>query len=101
LRSQFAVEKRKFVDETQKLEEFCTSLQSQIERALRDKRSAESELDKISRHIPAEADRLTMVLEEMHSKLCASERERHESVQKLERYCFQPIDFSFLVFSKK
>ena len=55
---------------------------------MRDKRAAESELDKMSRHIPAEADRLTMVVEEMHSKLCASERERHEALQRLERYLY-------------
>lgn len=86
LRSQFQSEKRKFINETQKLEDLCTSLQSQVERALRDKRSAESELEKMTRHIPAEADRLTMTIEELHSKLRASERERHEAVQKLERF---------------
>lgn len=61
-------------------------MQSQVERAIREKRAAESELDKITRHIPAESDRLTMAVEEMHSKLCASERDRHEALQKLERW---------------
>jgi hypothetical protein len=53
---------------------------------LREKRAAESELDKMTRHIPAEADRLTMAVEEMHSKLCASERDKNEAIQRLERY---------------
>ena len=85
LRTQFNHEKRHLIDELHKLEELCTSLQSQNERAMRDKRAAESELDKMTRHIPAEVDRMTMALEELHSKLAASERERHDSMQKLER----------------
>ncbi|KAJ3362890.1 hypothetical protein HDU91_003199 [Kappamyces sp. JEL0680] len=84
LRTQFSHDRRQWVEETLRLEELCTSLQSQTERAMREKRAAESELDKLTRHIPAEADRLTMAMEEMHSKLCASERERHEAMQKLE-----------------
>lgn len=59
-------------------------MQAQCERAIREKRAAESELEKITRHIPAEADRLTMTLEEMHSKLRASDRERNEANRKLE-----------------
>ena len=71
--------------EISKLEDSCTSLLSQNERAVREKRAAESELEKITRHIPAEADRLNMVIEEIHGKLRASEREKHDAVQRLER----------------
>jgi hypothetical protein len=85
LRSQFSLEKRKFVEESAKLEESCTMLQSQIERAIREKRAAESELEKTTRHIPQEADRLVMAIEEAHSKLRGSERDRHDAIQKLER----------------
>ena len=76
------------------LELSCTSLQTQNERAMRDKRSAESELEKLTRHIPAEADRLTMAIDEIHSKLRAVERDRHEAMQRLERY----YNFLILIF---
>ncbi|KAJ2996565.1 hypothetical protein HDV02_006398 [Globomyces sp. JEL0801] len=84
LRAQFAAERRRFCEETGKLEDLIANLQCQNDRAIRDKRAAESELDKITRHIPAEADRLAMALDELHSKLRASEREKHESIQKLD-----------------
>ncbi|KAH9256572.1 hypothetical protein BASA81_005264 [Batrachochytrium salamandrivorans] len=84
LRSQFNASRRKFADETSKLETLCATLQAQSERAIREKRAAESELDKMTRHIPAESDRLTMLIEEMHSKLRASERERIEALHKVE-----------------
>lgn len=74
------------MDENAKLEQSYTLLQSQIERAIREKRAAESELEKVTRHIPQEADRLTMAIEEVHSKLRSSERDRHDAIQKLERY---------------
>lgn len=84
MRSQFNAERRKYCEEIQKLEILCADLSTQADRAIREKRAAESELDKITLHIPAEADRLTMALEELHSKLRASERERQEATQKLE-----------------
>jgi predicted nucleic acid-binding Zn-ribbon protein len=86
IRRQFNLERRKFAEETSKLEELCARLQAQSERAIREKRAAESELDKLTRHIPEETDRLTMALEEMHSRLRHSERERNEAMHKVERY---------------
>lgn len=86
LRQQFNADRRKYAEETCKLEELCAKLQTQSERAIREKRAAESELEKITRHIPAETDRLTMAIEEMHSRLRASERERHEASHKVERF---------------
>ncbi|KAL2915100.1 hypothetical protein HK105_205424 [Polyrhizophydium stewartii] len=84
LRSQFNQDRRKFADETSKLEVLCATLQNQAERAIREKRAAESELEKLTRHIPAETDRLTMMIEELHSKLRASERERADAMHKVE-----------------
>ena len=84
LKSQQNGERRRFAEETSKLEELCAKLQNQAERAIREKRAAESELEKLSRHFPAEADRLTQSLEEMHSRLRAAEREKHEAMNKLE-----------------
>jgi chromosome segregation ATPase len=84
LQSQFNVERRTFCDEVGKLEVLVASLQSQIDRAIREKRAAESELDKITAHLPAETNRLEMALEEAHSKLRQSERDKHEAIQKLD-----------------
>eukprot|EP00842_Homolaphlyctis_polyrhiza_P003099 jgi/Hompol1/3790/HPOL_001678-RA len=84
LRNQFNVDRRRFADETAKLETLCATLQNQVERAIREKRAAESELEKMTRHIPAESDRLTMMIEELHLKLRASERERNDALHKLE-----------------
>ncbi|KAI8923688.1 hypothetical protein BC831DRAFT_514016 [Entophlyctis helioformis] len=84
LRNQFNIDRRKFADETAKLETLVATLHNQIERAIREKRAAEAELETLTRHIPAEADRLTMTLEEMHCKLRASERERAEAIHKVE-----------------
>ncbi|KAL5040282.1 hypothetical protein BDV3_006600 [Batrachochytrium dendrobatidis] len=84
IRGQFNVDRRKFLDETSKLETLCATLQAQSERAIREKRAAESELDRLTRHIPAEADRLSMLVEEVHAKLRISERERVEALHKVE-----------------
>ncbi|KAJ3290894.1 hypothetical protein HK104_006456 [Borealophlyctis nickersoniae] len=84
LRAQFTTEKRKFAEEMAAMEATHATLQSQADRAIRDKRSAESELEKLTRHLPTDHERLTMTLEELNSKLRASERERHEAVHKLE-----------------
>jgi chromosome segregation ATPase len=84
LKSQFNVERRRFCEETGKLEELCASLQSQIDRAMREKRAAESELEKLLIHIPAETNRFEVVLEELNSKFRASERDKYDAMQKLE-----------------
>lgn len=81
-----AIMRRNFIVETAKLEEICTKLQTENERALREKKSAENELDKLLRSIPAESDRQIIVVEETHSRLRISERERVDAQQKLERY---------------
>lgn len=88
LRQEYMADRRRFAEETAKLEELCAKLQNQAERSIREKRSAESELEKITRHLPAESDRLTCALEEIHSRLRASERERNESNHRLEKYTF-------------
>jgi chromosome segregation ATPase len=85
IRNEFQHERRKACEEMLKMEELCAGLQTQIDRAIREKRAAESELDKITLHIPAEADRMAMVIEELHSKVRQSDREKNEALQKLDR----------------
>jgi hypothetical protein len=56
----------------------------QMERAIRDKRSAESELEKLSRHLPGQVDQLEMTIDELNTKLRSSERERVEALHRVE-----------------
>lgn len=85
IRNEFQHERRKACEEMLKMEELCANLQTQVDRAIREKRSAESELEKMTLHIPAEADRMSMVIEELHSKIRQSDREKNEALQKLDR----------------
>jgi chromosome segregation ATPase len=84
MKSQFTTERRTFCEEVAKLEMLVASLQTQVDRAMREKRAAESELDKITAHLPAETNRLEVTIEELHSKFRASERDKHDAIQKLE-----------------
>ncbi|KAJ3054527.1 hypothetical protein HK097_001602 [Rhizophlyctis rosea] len=84
LRSRHLAEKRRFADDMAKLETMCANLQGQIDRAIRDKRAAESELEKSTRHLPTDYDRLTMTLDELTGKLRTSERDKMDAVHKLE-----------------
>ena len=82
----FAAERKKLHLEIYELSEQLVKSNQTSDRAVRDKRSAENELSKLTRHIPQQMDALEMTLEELHSKLRASERERMETCYKLESY---------------
>ncbi len=84
LKGQHSAEKRKLVEEITLYETKCTDLQSQMERAVRDKRSAENELEKMTRHIPGQVDQLEMTIDELNTRLRSSERERIEALHQLE-----------------
>ena len=84
MRTQFSLERKKLCDSGAKMEQLISTLQSDVDRAIREKRAAESELEKLTRHLPVESDRLTIALDELHLKLIASERERLDAVQRLE-----------------
>lgn len=76
--------------------------QSQMERAIREKRyscyryiksnlfkrAAESELEQLTIHIPTDTQRLHIVLEDLTSRLRNVQNERSEAVQRLERYIY-------------
>ena len=72
------------VEEINLLETKCTDLQSQMERAVRDKRSAENELEKMTRHLPGQVDQLEMTIDELNTRLRSSERERIEALHQVE-----------------
>ncbi|KAJ3183732.1 hypothetical protein HDU85_002161 [Gaertneriomyces sp. JEL0708] len=84
MRMQFQLESRQLNEEITNLETKCMHLQNQADRAIRDKRSAETELEKVTRHLPEEADRIGMMLEELNTRLRASERERNDALHKVE-----------------
>lgn len=50
--------------------------------------SAEGELEKMTRHIPEEADRLAIMIEEVNNRLRASEREKNQAMGRLERCAY-------------
>ena len=58
--------------------------QSLAGRALREKRSAESELEKLTRSITTEGERMTGIIEDLSTRVRAAERERGDAVAKLE-----------------
>ena len=88
IRSQSAADKRKLTEEMSQLESSYSNLQTQIERAIREKRAAESELEKLTKRTPGQIDQLEMTIEELNCRLRLCERERIEALHKVEKYLF-------------
>ena len=53
---------------------------------MREKRAAESELEKVSKYLPDETERLHLAIEEFSNKLLISERDRSALAEKLTRF---------------
>ena len=66
------------------MEQLISKLQSDLDRALREKRAAESEVEKITKHLPEEGNRMNAAFDELHSKLNSAEKDRLEAEQRLE-----------------
>ena len=66
------------------MEQLISKLRSDLDRALREKRAAESEVEKITKHLPEEGNRMNIAFDELHSKLNSAEKERLEAEQRLE-----------------
>ncbi|KAJ3007112.1 hypothetical protein HKX48_009309 [Thoreauomyces humboldtii] len=84
MRAQFLSEKQPLLIELDALEAKCSHLQNQADRAIREKRAAESELEKVTRHIPEETERIAITLEDLNGRLRASEREKCVALGRLE-----------------
>ncbi|KAI8803195.1 hypothetical protein BJ742DRAFT_909104 [Cladochytrium replicatum] len=84
LRAQFVGEKKRMAEDISKLELSHAQMQSQMDRAIREKRAVESELSKISKSFPLESERLHNLMEELNEKLRMCERERAEATQRYE-----------------
>ncbi|KAJ3332778.1 hypothetical protein HDU76_013105 [Blyttiomyces sp. JEL0837] len=81
MRAQFATERRKYQEEISKLETSLAQAQAFSERAIREKRAIENELEKTTLHIPEETERMNAIVEEMALKMRVSERERVEAME--------------------
>ncbi|KAL7753472.1 hypothetical protein RI367_001247 [Sorochytrium milnesiophthora] len=75
---------RGVAEEINMLQVKCANLQHQVERAHREKRTVESELESIKKSAPGELERLNNLVEELHTKLRSSERERLSASHQLE-----------------
>ncbi|KAJ3262724.1 hypothetical protein HDU77_000166 [Chytriomyces hyalinus] len=83
LRSQHLQDRRKLGEDISKLEASVAHAQAQTDRAIREKRAAESELEKMSHHIPDEVERLNGIIEEVAARLRSAEREKAENMETL------------------
>ena len=62
----------------------CGQRQAQYERALREKKTVEKELEKMMRHTPQETTQRGEVLHELQTRACAAERARDDVTLKLD-----------------
>lgn len=72
------------MEEISELEATVTNIRNLSDRAIRDKRSAENELEKLTRYLPGHVDQLEMTIDELNCRLRASERERIEALHRAE-----------------
>ncbi|KAJ3019800.1 UNVERIFIED_CONTAM: hypothetical protein HDU68_010500 [Siphonaria sp. JEL0065] len=83
MRAQHLQDKKKAGDEIAKLEAKVSHSHSQAERSIREKRAAESELEKMMKHIPDEVERLNGIIEEVAGRLRSAEREKSDNLEAL------------------
>ncbi|KAJ3093556.1 hypothetical protein HDU97_009473, partial [Phlyctochytrium planicorne] len=81
MRVQYHQDRRGYMDRISELETNLSHMQSEVERSLRAKRTAEAELHNLNKTIPEETERLNRILEDMGNRLRISERERCEAVE--------------------
>ncbi|KAJ3227691.1 hypothetical protein HK099_000796 [Clydaea vesicula] len=86
LRNHFNAEKKRLNEEISILESSRAHMQNQMERAIREKRSTENELEKLTKHIPLETERLSQVLDDLTTRLRKALQEKFECQQKLETF---------------
>ena len=84
LKAHYETQISKLMDEVTSLELSCADLQAQTDRAIRDKRAAESELEKLCKETPEDIMRLNSIIDEINGRLKIYEKDRDEAIQKLE-----------------
>ena len=83
-RHHFEAEKRKIMEEWQQAMFEKSEMQMQAERAIREKRIAETEAQKIRDYVPVELERLQGTLEEYQVRIRRAENEKNDSQHELE-----------------
>eukprot|EP01135_Chromosphaera_perkinsii_P009257 Nk52_evm9s1705 gene=Nk52_evmTU9s1705 len=84
LKSNYEIQISKLMDEVTSLELACADLQAQADRAIRDKRAAESELEKLCKETPEDIMRLNSIIDEINGRLKIYEKDRDEAIMKYE-----------------
>lgn len=84
LKTQMSREKRQLIEEMQQIETKLLETEIKNERLVREKRAAETELQRLSQTQPTESERYQSVVSDLNSRLRRLERERDESCSKLE-----------------
>jgi chromosome segregation ATPase len=85
VQSKAMMERRGLCDSLQQLETKYAETLVQFDRAVREKRAVESELDKLMVHLPQESSRWEQSIEELYGKLRTVEREKQEFSHQCER----------------
>jgi len=78
-------EKQRLMKEINMLEVSNAEARNQVERAIRDKRTMEMRLERLSKQIPEDQERINMIIEDLTSRLRNSEREKDEITLKFEK----------------
>jgi len=78
-------EKQKLMKEINILEISNAEARNQAERAIRDKRTMEMRLERLSKQIPEDQERINIIIEDLTTRLRNSEREKDEITLKYEK----------------
>jgi len=78
-------EKQKLIKEINILEVSNAEARSQVERAIRDRRTLEMRLERLSKQIPEDQERINLIIEDLTTRLRNSEREKDEITLKYEK----------------
>jgi len=78
-------EKQRLLKEINMLEVSSTEAKNQAERAIRDKKTMEMRLERLSKQIPEDQERINLIIEDLSTRLRNSEREKDEITLKYEK----------------
>ena len=85
IKSTFKAERKQIMDELTNMQFEKTELQIQLDRAVREKRFAESEAEKMKNIVPAEFERLHQTVDEYQQRIRRFEGDRSDAEHLLER----------------
>ena len=85
-RAQFSAQREKLIQEINNLEGSRAQLQALMERAVREKRAAENELDRLTSSYPVELERLSRTIDDLTCKLRSSELTKIEMTRQVDNY---------------